>query len=259
MSVDAWKVKVENPIGVLGSGNELLYDAYLRAVKGTSNPLVARAAPTADDIAQFQGSGIDPVGALLYVESTYGNQQPLTISGVDYGLNWRLRETSWGNFALVFNASQLKQYTQQKSLAEQAIAAAIADGTLNIVAQGLGAANAVGLNGQMPEWRASAALIWNYIDWTVRLRDNYIDSVISGAYGDGRPYVVNATHRWTLSVKKDFSDGWLKGSAVEVGARNLFNKDPPLGATPASTGSNYLSSLYEGIGRYLYLNIGKKW
>jgi outer membrane receptor protein involved in Fe transport len=91
------------------------------------------------------------------------------------------------------------------------------------------------------------------------VRDNYIGSVISGAYGDGRPYKVDATHRFALSVKKAFSQGSLEGSAVEVGARNLFNEEPPLGATPASTGSNYLSSLHESFGRYLYLNVSKNW
>jgi len=259
LSVDAWKVEVENPIGTIGSGNELLYDAYLRAVKGTSNPLVVRAAPTEADIAQFAGSGIDPVGAFLYVESTYGNLQPLTVSGVDFGFSWRLRNGPWGSFAMLLDVSRLKEYTQEKSLEEQAIAAAIASGELNIVAQGLGAANEVGLNGQKPEWRASAALIWNHADWTVRLRDNYIGSVISGAYGDGTPYKVDATHRWSLSVKKEFSNGWLEGSAVEVGSRNLFDEEPPLGATPASTGSNYLSSLHESFGRYLYLDVSKNW
>jgi iron complex outermembrane recepter protein len=259
VSVDAWKVEVENPIGAIGSGNELLYDAYLRVVEGSSNPLVVRAAPTAADIAQFAGTGLEPVGALSYVESTYGNLQPLTVSGLDYGLSWRSSDGAWGSFAIQIDVSQLKDYTQEKSLEEQAIAAAIASGELDIVAQGLGAANEVGLNGQKPEWRGSAAFIWSRADWTVRLRDNYIGSVISGAYGDGTPYTVEATHRWALSVKKAFNQGWLEGSAVELGSRNLFDEEPPLGATPASTGSNYLSSLHESFGRYLYLDVSKNW
>ena len=259
IGVDAWRVKIENPIGSIGSGNELLYDAYLRVVHGSSNPNVIRAAPGADDIAQFEGSGIAPAGALQYVISHYENQQPLTVSGLDYNFTWRSEETRAGNFAFQLNASQLKDYTQQKSLKEQAVAEAIANGQLHIVAQGLGAENEVGLNGAKPEWRASASMIWNLTDWTIRLRDDYIGSVISGAYADGRPYRVDATQRWTLSVKKDLHTGWLKGGAVEVGARNLFDKEPPLGATPQSTGSNYLASLHESFGRYLYLSIGKTW
>jgi outer membrane receptor protein involved in Fe transport len=41
---------------------------------------------------------------------------------------------------------------------------------------------------------------------------------------------------------------------VEVGARNLFDKEPPLSAT-----GNYLSALHESYGRYLHLGISKNW
>lgn len=254
LSVDAWKVEIENPIGSLGSGNELLYDAYLRAVEGSFNPNVVRAAPTAADIALFEGSGIAPAGVVTNVLTSYENQQPLVAKGVDYNFSWRLRESAWGGFTFLLNVSQLKEYTQQKPSQLQTVATAIANGDLNIVVQGLGAANEVGINGAKPEWRASATLIWNRADWTVRLRDNYIGSVIAGAYGDGTPFEVDATHRWALSVKKDFSDGWFKGSAVEVGARNLFDKEPPLNAS-----GNYLAALHESFGRYLYLGISKNW
>jgi iron complex outermembrane receptor protein len=258
-SVDAWKVEIENPINTIGAGNELLYDAYLRAVEGRGNPRVVRAEPTAEDIALFAGSGIAPAGVLQYIVSSYENQQPLTVSGVDYSFGWRSPDTRWGRFTFQLDASRLKDYTQQKSLQEQAVAAAIAAGQLNIVAQGLGAANEVGLNGAKPEWRASAALIWSQGDWTVRLRDNYIGSVISGAYGDGTPYRVPGTQRWALSVRHDLRGGPLAGSVVELGIRNLFDRSPPLGATPQSTGSNYLSSLYEVFGRYLSLSISRTW
>ena len=254
LSVDAWKVEIENPIGSLGSTNELLYDAYLRAVEGSFNPNVIRAAVTPADIALFAGSGIAAAGIVTNVLTSYENQQPLVAKGVDYNFNWRLRETTWGNLSFVLNVSQLKEYTQQKPTQLQLVASAIANGDLHIIAQGLGAANEVGINGAKPEWRGSATLIWNHGDWTARLRDNYIGSVISGAYGDGTAFDVEATHRWSLSVKKDFRDGWFQGSAVEVGARNLFDKEPPLGAS-----GNYLAALHESYGRYLYLAISKHW
>ena len=166
----------------------------------------------------------------------------------------RRRETAWGNFAFLLSVSQLKEYTQQKPAEVQQVAAAIANGQLNIIAPDLGAANEVGINGAKPEWRASATLIWNLQDWTVRLRDDYIDSVTAGAYSDRTPFVVGSTQRWALSVKKDFNTGRLKGTAVEVGARNLFNEEPPLNAT-----GNYLSALHETYGRYVHLGISKNW
>ncbi len=254
LSVDTWKIEIENPIGNLGSSNELLYDAYLRAVEGSFNPNVVRAAPTAADIALFAGSGIAPAGVVTNVLTSYENQQPLVAKGVDYNFNWRSPETAWGNFGFVLNVSQLKDYTQQKPSQLQLVANAIANGELHIIAQGLAAANEVGLNGAKPEWRGSALLTWSLADWTVLLRDNYISSVISGAYGDGTPFEVDATQRWTMSVKKRFSAGSLKGSAVEVAARNLFDKEPPLGAS-----GNYLAALHESFGRAVYLNVSKDW
>jgi len=254
LSVDAWQVEIENPIGNLGSSNELLYDAYLRTVEGSFNPNVVRAAPTAADIALFAGSGIAPAGVVTNVLTSYENQQPLLAKGVDYNINWRSPETAWGNFSLVLNVSQLKDYTQQKPSQLQTVANAIANDELHIIAQGLAAANEVGLNGAKPEWRASATLIWDHADWTVRLRDNYISSVISGAYGDGTPFEAGATDRWTLSVRKEFSQGLFEGSAVEVAARNLLDEEPPLGAS-----GNYLAALHESFGRALYLNISKNW
>lgn len=251
---DAWKVTIENPIGSLGSSGELLYDTYLRAVEGRSSPNVLRAAPTAADEALFAGSGLAAAGVVTNVLTHYENQQPLVARGVDYQLSWHGPEAGWGRLSLLLNASQLRDYTQQKPTQLQAVAAAIASGELRVIAQGLAAANEVGLGGAKPEWRASATLVWQWQDWTVRLRDHYVGAVVAGAYGDGRPFRVDATHRVALSVRKAFSSGPLQGSAVEVGARNLLDEAPPLAAS-----GNYLEALHESYGRYLHASISRHW
>lgn len=254
IGADVWQIKVENPINTLGTAAELQYDAYLRIVEGTSNPNVVRADPSTADIAQFAGTGVAPAGSILYVNTRYANHQPLTAKGIDYNLSWRLRDTAWGNWAVLLNASRLKEYTQAKPLEIQAVANAIASGELRVIAQGLGAANEVGINGAKPEWRAAATLLWNRDDWTVRVRGNHIGSVVSGAYGDSTPFKVDSTQHWALSVKKDFNQGVFNRSSVEVGARNLFDQQAPLDAS-----GNYLAALYESYGRYLYLNIATRW
>lgn len=262
IGVNAWQIKVENPITSLGTTNELLYDAYLRFTGQGSNPNVIRAAASAADIAQFAGSGVSSdlvPGTLLNVLTNYVNGQPLTAKGIDYDLSWRKRDTAWGNWSFIVNVSQLKSYTQTPLPEVQTVAKAIASGQLveSVDPATLAAYNLVGLNGAKPEWRGSAALIWNYADWTVRVRDNYIGSVTSSAYSYvavTAPQKVDSTQLWTLSLKKDFSHDFFKGGYVEAGARNLFDKQPPLDA-----GGNYLAALYEDYGRYLYLNIGSNW
>lgn len=215
---------------------------------------MVRAAVTAEDAALFEGSGLAPAGVVTHIYNRYQNRRPLTASGVDYNLNWRVRDTGWGNFAVLLSVSQLKEYTQQKPAEIQQVAAAMANGQLNIIAPDLGAANEIGINGAKPEWRGSATFLWNLQDWTVRLREDYIGSVKAGAYSDRTPYVVKATQRWALSVKKEFNEGRLKGTSVEVGARNLFDEEPPLNAS-----GNYLSALHETYGRYLHVGISKNW
>ncbi|ASR44369.1 hypothetical protein BEN78_14345 [Xanthomonas citri pv. mangiferaeindicae] len=252
LSVDAWRIEVENPIGTMGE--EVLYDAYLRVVEGRSNPNVVRAPVTAEDIALFEGSGIAPAGVVTHVYDTYRNRQPLTASGVDYRLAWRFRETAWGDFALLLDVSRLKAYTQHKPIEVQQVAEAIDSGALDIVAANLGAANEVGINGAKPEWRGSATLLWQHAGWTVRLRDDYSGSVTAGAYADRSPFVVPSTQRWALSVAHAFTRGPLAGTTVEAGARNLFDKAPPLNAA-----GNYLTALHESYGRYLHLGISRTW
>jgi hypothetical protein len=54
---DYWQVKQKGLVGVFGEGNALIQD-YLLRQSGSSNPNVVRAAPTADDIAAFAGTGL---------------------------------------------------------------------------------------------------------------------------------------------------------------------------------------------------------
>ncbi len=256
--MDWWRIKIENPIGMLNDQNALYYDAYLRVVEGTSNPNVVRFAPSQADIDQFAGSGLAPVGEVDYVTATYTNMNPINAKGIDYNLGWRLQNTRWGDFSLTVNAAQLKSYSQDPTNEEAAVQSAIDAGLLNLMISAIGAKNLVGMYsnnvGVKPEWRATATLVWKYDDWTVRVRDQYIDSVVYGLYADGSDFVVPSTQRWNLSVKRDFSKDFLKGFSVEVGARNLFDKDPPLNSS-----GDYLASLYEPYGAYYYVTLQKTW
>lgn len=258
VGVDWWKIEIENPIGMLNDQNALYYDAYLRVVEGSSNPNVVRLAPTQADIDQFAGSGLEPVGEVDYVAATYTNMNALNAEGVDYSFSWRLRDTAWGDFSLLLNAARLKSYSQQPTTEEALVQSAIDAGLLNLMISAIGASNLVGMYsgnvGVKPEWKATATLVWQYDDWTVRVRNQYTDSVVYGLYGDGSDFVVPSTQRWNLSLKRDFTGDFLNGFSVEAGARNLFDKDPPLNASGV-----YLASLYEPYGAYYYVSVQKTW
>lgn len=55
-----------------------------------------------------------------------------------------------------------------------------------------------------------------------------------------------------LYAQYRFKGGILDDTRVRIGARNIFDKDPPI------TADGYLGSLYVPYARYLYASIGKR-
>ncbi|WP_175573181.1 TonB-dependent receptor, partial [Pseudomonas syringae] len=74
-TVDYWKIRQENLVGIFGGTNQLIMDYYLRQI-GSTNPNVIRAAPDAQQIADGTAAGLAPVGTLLSIKDDYLNLQP---------------------------------------------------------------------------------------------------------------------------------------------------------------------------------------
>mgnify|MGYP003654468736 FL=1 len=88
---------------------------------------------------------------------------------------------------------------------------------------------------------------------TIGAFTQFIDDVYQDAVfdADGNRFVVKGQTTVNLYATYKFDSGMMKGTAITVGARNIFDKDPPL----ASGG--YLSSLYQPQARYWYTSIKK--
>ncbi|MET0289106.1 MAG: TonB-dependent receptor [Pseudoxanthomonas sp.] len=253
-TADWWKIKQEGVIGIVGEQNGLIIDAYQRVVNGSSNPAVVRMDPTPTDIEEFAGTGLEPVGEVLYVEDQYMNLAPIEAEGLDLSASWALRGTRFGDFSVTINATQLRHYTQEMipELAEALAAqqAGLLDGYITI---GAGGEEQVGMNGLKPEWKTTGSFIWHLGGHTVRTTSQYVGSLYSGSWPDGSDYLVDSTLTHNLSYGYRFSDeSKLAGFSFEVGARNVFDKDPPLAAD-----GTYLATLYQPYGRYLYFNVQK--
>ena len=67
---------------------------------------------------------------------------------------------------------------------------------------------------------------------------------------NGTPYRIPGTTTANLYVQYRFPDGALKGARLRIGARNLFDTQPPI------TADGYLGSLYNPYGRQLYASLG---
>lgn len=254
-TVDRWRIRQENVIGLLDYQNGMNLD-YLLRTQGSSNPNVVREAPTADDIAAVAGTGLAPVGRLLYVVANFENLLPVTVQGIDFQLDYRIRNTPIGNFSFNINASKLLSYVIGVPPGVQQVLDAKAAGQINQGVPVQGGGDVVGRDGQ-PRWRISTTLNWSSGPVMIGAFTQFIDDVYESAVLNASAVPFPVKSQTTVNLYAQYSFGeegskWLKGTTVQIGARNIFDKDPPLSS------AGYLSQLYSPTARYWYASIKRK-
>ena len=247
LTIDRWQIEQEQIVGLLGMQTALILD-YLNRVEGGANPLVNRAAPTAEDIAFFEGTGIAPVGEVLSVNDSFINLQPQTVGGLDFSLNWRLPRTAIGRFGFRLDATKLLEFTRDPGEIVDALYAARAAGTIDALTPLPDPTQLIGINGR-PQWRAGSSLTWSHQRWRAGLSAQYMSSFIQpGLLGlSGEPWEVEGRTVYNLYGQYRF-----KGDTeVRVGVRDLTDEGPSL------ADNGYRGSVQNPWGRYFYVNISK--
>ncbi|MBN2971278.1 TonB-dependent receptor [Roseomonas aeriglobus] len=250
LTADYWRIKQRDIVGIFGEGNALIND-YLLRVGGQTDPNVIRADPTADDVALFQGSGLAPAGRVLFVRDQYRNLQPQTVSGWDFGFNWRVRDFGIGRITANVNAAYLKTYFLTPSPDVQTLIDARAAGTINkdtVISDG---GDQVRVNGK-PEWRVTGSLTWSKGPFQIGTFTSYVSDVDdTGATINGVPWQVDG--RTTLNLYGQVSFGSRRDGEgrhrFRMGVRNLTDKQPPLST------DGFLGALYQPYARYWYVNL----
>jgi iron complex outermembrane receptor protein len=250
-TVDYWRVKQDGIVGLFGGGNAITAD-YLARLNGSSYASVVRAAPTADDIAAFAGTGLAPVGQILYITDQYQNLLPQEARGLDIGVMWNLRGTQYGDFSVNFNAAHLIKFYRSPSPGVAELMAAQAAGEIDPTIFIGGGGDLVRQDGR-PEWKWSASATWSYDQWTVGAFTQYIGDVEDTALVDsaGTPWVVDSQLTANLYGQYEFTEGLASNTRLRVGVRNITDEKPPL----ASDG--YLGALYQPYSRYWYVSVRK--
>ncbi|WP_269716613.1 TonB-dependent receptor plug domain-containing protein [Caulobacter sp. NIBR2454] len=251
VTADYWRIKQEGIVGLFGGNNALVLD-YLLRTQGQSNPNVLRAAPTADDVAAFAGSGLAPVGQVLGVQDQYVNLLPQEARGLDIGVMWRLYGTQFGDFDVNFNAAHLIKFYQSPSPDVAALLDARAAGQINAGTSLTGGGDLLSRRGK-PEWKLSASATWRYNQITVGAFTQYIDDVNDTDLLDsaGAPWVVDSTVTANLYAQYEFEGGLAENTRLRIGARNITDEKPPLSS------DGYLGSLYNPYSRYWYVSVRK--
>lgn len=251
VTVDYWRVKQEGIVGLFGGGNAITAD-YLARLNGSSFTDVIRAAPTADDIAAFAGTGLAPVGQILYIADQYQNLLPQEARGLDIGVMWNLRGTQWGDFSVNVNAAHLVKFYRSPSPAVAELMAAQAAGKIDPSIFIGGGGDLVRQNGR-PEWKWSASVNWTYDQWSVGAFTQYVGDVEDTALLDatGESWVIDSQVTANLYGQYEFTEGLAANTRVRLGVRNLTNEKPPLSS------DGYLGELYQPYSRYWYVSVKK--
>ncbi|HWU72435.1 MAG TPA: TonB-dependent receptor, partial [Sphingomonas sp.] len=250
-TADFWSIQQSGIVGQFGPRNALVLD-YLLRLQGSSNPNVVRADPTADDTPVFDGTGLASAGAVTRINDQFVNLLPQTVQGYDLSLLYTVR-TGIGRFNLNVNVARLTKYSRQTPPSVQALFDARAAGQINTATPLTDASNLVQDRGK-PKWRWSGSLTWTLGRFQLGGFANYVGTVYDTSFldADGNPFVVDGTTTFNLYAQYRIKEGPLGGTRFRVGARNIFDKQPPI------TADGYLGSLYVPYGRYWYMQIGTK-
>ncbi|WP_321393770.1 TonB-dependent receptor domain-containing protein [Emcibacter sp.] len=247
ITVDYWRIDQNNAVGILGDDVWLAYEAYA-AQEGLALPdNIIRAAPTAEDIDHFDGSGLDAVGEVLNVLDPFFNLDKRRTEGLDISLAFKLDETAMGDFSFKLNASRL--FKAQQTLSEEGTGGAI------FLGDPTESRDLVKENGR-PKWQLTSSVTWRNNGWGAGLWAKYTSSFYdpSAVQNDtGEYWLVDSWFRMNAYVQYSFDEGALDGTRIRIGARNIFDKEAPL----ADATYGYDSSLHSNEGRYWYASVRK--
>jgi outer membrane receptor protein involved in Fe transport len=251
LTADFWSIKQVGIVGQFGPQNALVLD-YLLRLQGSSNPNVVRAAATADDTPVFAGTGLAEIGAVTQINDQFTNLLPQTVQGVDLALIYNVR-TAIGKFDLNINGARLTKFSRETPPGVQALFDARAAGQINAATPLTDATNLIKDRGR-PKWRVTGSLTWSLSQVQVGAFANYIGDVNDTNFLDtnGNPFVVKGTTTFNLYAQYRVKGGAMDDTRFRIGARNIFDKQPPI------TADGYLGSLYVPYGRYWYLSVGKR-
>lgn len=254
-TLDYWSVDQTDLIGLFTDQNQLTLDYFLR-VNGSSNPNVVRAAPTADQVLAYNAVGLAPAGNVIQVIDNYSNLNPREVEGVDIGVFYEIDDTPLGDFDIKINAAKLLTFYQTPSSAQQQLIDALAAGTIPQQVVVTGAEDLIEQNGR-PEWRWSATVTWRKNQWGAGYYTSYVGGVedTGATLADGTTWRVDDWQTHNLYVQYTVkSDGFLDGTRLRFGGRNIFNERPPL----ADDTFGYMGALHSPRGSTWYAAIRKR-
>lgn len=237
LSVDYFKIRQKDVISTYGEADQLNLDYQMRLSGQGGNPNVVRLPVSAADQARFDAwNAAHPddqrtaVGVVDYVQDTFINIAQRNVSGLDFGLDYKLAGTRLGDFRIRSNVAYMDDFSQKKDAQSPASQKLEIDG--------------------LPRVRGVLGVSWARGIYRAGLRGNYIGNFKDTSAprdADGKYYGVGSytTFNGYFGVKF----GNEQSNYLRLGINNVFDRDPPL-----ADESRGFYGLDANIGRYFYVD-----
>lgn len=263
LTADYWRVEQTGLVGIFGSENNLLLDLLLR-YNGETNPNVIRDAPTAEQIALYDGTGILPAGDLVQVLNPYTNLDERTSEGVDFSVLYNF-DTSFGEFDFQLNAARLIGFEQSAGPLADRLFNELTPLLLQVpelstadvgALQPFGFGELIEIDGR-PKWRLSGSATFESGPVRLNFFGRYVGRVFDpGATQNDTLEFFEVDDWFTLNFGISYrieNDTGLDGTRLRFGVNNIFNEDPPL----ADESYGFYGSLHSARGRQFSFDIRK--
>ena len=236
LSVDYWNIRQSQLVATLGAativgdvelnGPASPYAQYVHFGGFTGTPVTAKG----------QMSTTDPSN--IYVTNLLVNLASVKQDGVDVSAKYTYNDDNVGRFEFTTNFGIYSHYE-----------------TVSI--PGTPPEEDVGyssvLSGTIPRWSNYTSVDFTRGNYHAVIGERYIPAVTDNADG------TRVSSWYTTDLAADYTFGanvrYIGGARVTLGVNNVFNKMPPVDPTIYSSYSNADISIYNPIGRFIYVDL----
>jgi outer membrane receptor protein involved in Fe transport len=263
ITLDFWKIKKKDTIGLFGEQNATLLDLLLRLEHGPNscdgfvgNPAVGYGDVDPEDIPYYLAAGVCPIGQTVYVEDNYQNLDTRTIAGHDIGVYYSL-DTGWGLWDFTARGTFYDKYEQTAGGASALLIQAGEEGVLPPGFYPEGFADLIRQNGNQAN-KYNFSLNWRKNDWGANLSAFYLSSFIDTDLTlipgesciDVCRYVIPSMTTFNASLDYRF-DLWKSKTRLRLGINNFTDERAPL----ADDYFGYFADAHSDLGRYYYIDL----
>jgi outer membrane receptor protein involved in Fe transport len=255
VSADYWRLYLNNTITAVGAQSVL---DQCSAGQLAYCPLIHR---FPDGISQ---------GQINFINEPTGNLGRVDVKGVDFALNYRLPEFSFGRFNLGFNATYLQKYDIATAPGTTGNAVYHYAGHFMTFGSAAGA-NCPGAGGGIclfPRWRAQSSVNWQLGPFDASWRMRYVGRFRMGSpapsqdvfpagtcyYGDYCTF-HNLFYDFGATTYHDIQFGYnleAWNTRFDIGVNNLGDKQPPFLYANNTLNANTDPTDFDLMGRYYW-------